>query len=409
MMLAVLTAAGAVAIEAVGHFAQQIHQAHAALDDGKMQMVNGEWEGAISTLQHGLSLARGFPFQRNLVDELDRRLCLAEQARAAADRTALAGKLHQLANCVRFLYGADQFPPAGLRGFEAPCRAFWENRAQVVERLSPDGAAALEPMVRDDLLDLAIFWADFQVRLAALGENAKARRMAMTVLAEADALFGPSPVLDEERRIYGEPVRRTNLNTRAPGPRRTTAPTTAWEHYALSRSLLRSGDLGRAAEEAEHAIRLQPQGLWPNFYHGLCAFRLGRYVDAVAAYSVCIGAVPEAASCFYNRALALDALGRTEQALHDYDQALRLNPTLAVAALNRAMLHYRAKRYAAAIADLQQARELGADPAIVSFDLALVNLARGEQAVALHYLRQALSHNPHQSDARKLGDSLRSH
>jgi serine/threonine protein kinase/tetratricopeptide (TPR) repeat protein len=402
MMLAVLTAAGAVGIGAASHLTQQTHQAHTALDDGRVQMANGEWEGAISTLQHGLSVARGLPFQRDLVDELDRRLCVAEQARAARE-------LHQLANHVRFLYGADHFPPAGLRGLEAPCRAFWENRAQVVERLSPGGAAALEPMVRDDLLDLGIFWADLQVRLVAPGENAKARRMALTVLAEAEALFGPSPVLDEERRIYGGPGRQTNPSTRAPGPHPKTAPTTAWEHYALSRSLLRSGDLGRAAEEAEHAVRLQPQGLWPNFYHGLCTFRLRRHVDAVAAYSVCVGAAPEAAGCFYNRALAFDALGRTEQALHDYDQALQLDPTLAVAVLNRGMLHYRAKRHAAAIADLRRAWELGADPAIVSFDLALVDLARGEPAAALHHLRQALSHNPRQPDARKLRDSLQGH
>ena len=75
-------------------------------------------------------------------------------------------------------------------------------------------------------------------------------------------------------------------------------------------------------------MRLQPQGLWPNFYQGLCAYRLGRYERAVTAYSVCIGAAPEAAGCFYHRALAFAALGRTEQAREDFDQALRLDPTL---------------------------------------------------------------------------------
>jgi tetratricopeptide (TPR) repeat protein len=58
------------------------------------------------------------------------------------------------------------------------------------------------------------------------------------------------------------------------------------------------------------------------------AYRLGRYERAVTAYSVCIGAAPEAAGCFYNRALAFAALGRTEQAREDFDQALRLDPTL---------------------------------------------------------------------------------
>ena len=80
------------------------------------------------------------------------------------------------------------------------------------------------------------------------------------------------------------------------------------------------GKPDRALEQINQAVRLEPQGLWPNFYQGVCAYRLGRYADAVAAYSVCIGAAPEAVGClFYNRALAFDALGRTEQALDDYE------------------------------------------------------------------------------------------
>jgi tetratricopeptide (TPR) repeat protein len=87
---------------------------------------------------------------------------------------------------------------------------------------------------------------------------------------------------------------------------------------------LRCGDLERADLELREAIHLQPQGLWPNFYGGVCAYRLGRYQSAVTAFSVCIGAAPTAAACFYNRALALTALGQTEAARDDYDQALRL-------------------------------------------------------------------------------------
>jgi tetratricopeptide (TPR) repeat protein len=417
MMLAVLTAAGAVALGAASHWTQQVEEARTALHDGQGQMDRGEWEGAIGTLQRGLSAARALPFQRDLVGELDRRLRLAEQEWATADRSAAARELHQLADRVRFLYGTDQFPPGGLRGVTEGCRAIWERRARVVECLSSAGADALETTVRDDLLDLAIFWADLQVRLAPPAGLEEARQSALSILAQAEALFGPSPVLDEERRIHGatgradKSVGPTGDRNRVPvGPTLLSAPpgapSTAWEHYALGRSLLRSGDLERAAEEVARAVRVQPQGLWPNFYQGLCAYRQGRYADAVTAYSVCIGAAPEAAGCFYNRALAFEAQGEVAQALDDYDQALRLDPTLAAAALNRGMLHYRAKRYAAALADLQRAEELGADLATVSFDLALVHLARGEQAAALDDLRRALCHDPHQADARKLLDSL---
>jgi tetratricopeptide (TPR) repeat protein len=140
-------------------------------------------------------------------------------------------------------------------------------------------------------------------------------------------------VLDEERKLHGDPAPSSPL----PGGRKGEG--TAWEQCALGRALLRSGDLERAAEALGRAVRLQPHGLWPNFYQGLCAYRRGRYDDAVTAFSVCIGAAPEAAGCYFNRALAYTALGRTEPALRDLDQAVRLDPTLATAARDRGLPH----------------------------------------------------------------------
>src|SRR5205823_6317676 len=132
--------------------------------EGKQEMDRGAWEAASKTFQHGLSVAQGIPFQRRLASELSVRLRLAEQKRAAQE-------LHRLANRIRFLGGAEPFPAGGLRGLEASCRSFWDNRVRIVERLMPDEAVALEPAVRDDLFDLAIFWADLQACLAPPGEK----------------------------------------------------------------------------------------------------------------------------------------------------------------------------------------------------------------------------------------------
>lgn len=379
MMLAVLMAAGAVAVGTAAYFTERTEQAEMALRNGQVEMARGEWEGAARTLQQGLSAARALPFRHELAAELSHQLRLAEQTRANAERAMIASELHRLTDRLRFLSSAFDLPSKSLRAIAPSCRAFWEGRTKIVQRLSPKEASPLDPTVRDDLLDLAIFWADLQVRLASPTGQTEARLQAIEVLQEAEILFGPSPVLDEQRRQYGHPV--------AAG-KQTSGPLSAWEHYALGRSLLRAGRLERAAEELEQAVRLNPQGLWPNFYQGLCAYRLGRYTDAAAAYSVCIGAAPQAASCFYNRALAFDALGHGERALRDYAQALRLDPTLANALLSRGMLHYRAKRYDLAIADLQRAGELGSEPVVVFFNLFLVNLACGEYRAALDQLRR---------------------
>jgi tetratricopeptide (TPR) repeat protein len=99
--------------------------------------------------------------------------------------------------------------------------------------------------------------------------------------------------------------------------------------------LLRAGDLERAAAETDEAVRLEPQSLWPNYCQGVCAYRRGQFADAAAAFGVSIGAAPDAAGCYVNRALAFAALGRTETALRDYDRALRLDGSLATPNLDK--------------------------------------------------------------------------
>jgi eukaryotic-like serine/threonine-protein kinase len=314
MMLAVFAAAGALALGAASHFSQRLDSARAALHDAQSQLAQGQWAGAIRTLEAGLAAIRDVPGQRHLSADLNHLLQQAEQVRADAGRADAARALHQLADRARLLYGAEPCPPSWLRGVEASCHDFWDKRAPIVKHLRPNAEHSLELGARDDLLDLAILWADLQVRLTLPGEREAAQRRARVILAEAEALFGPSLVLDEENKRHGAPARS------AAPPR----PGTAWEHYALGRALLRARALDQAAAEIAHAVHLEPQGLWPNFYQGQCAYRQGRFADAVTAYSVCIGAAPDAAGCFFNRALAYEALGRPEQARHDYDQAARL-------------------------------------------------------------------------------------
>lgn len=399
MMLTVLTAASAVALGAVSHFTRLNDQVHSALEDGKAQMVKGDWQGAIGTMERGRTIARGLPFHAHLADDLDRRLDIAEKARTAADCEATTAALHRLIDRLRYLHEAENNPSDALRGLETSCRDLWNQRQRIVNRVVPMGTTAINPVVQNDLTDLAILWAELHVRLAPATEKETARQLALAILASAEELFGPNPVLNAERKHYG-------LAAGHAISRPSDAPDTAWAHYALGRALLRAGDLAQADKEMRQALVLEPHGLWPNFYMGLCAYRLGRHADAALAYSVCIGRTPEVASCYYNRALALTAQGLRDQALRDYDQALRLDPTLAAAAMNRGMLHYQAKRFGDALTDLQQAQTLGADPAAASFNLALIRLARGERVAALEDLHRTLNLNADQPAARALLDSL---
>ena len=135
-------------------------------------------------------------------------------------------------------------------------------------------------------------------------------------------------MLTEEKRWHGW--------ANQPATIELAEASTAWPHYALARARLRSGKLDLAAEEANRAVRIDPRGFWPNFYHGHCEFRLSRYAEAAAAFGVCIGTDPNAAGCFLNRGLAFAALGLAKPALGDYSTALRLDPRLTVATLGQA-------------------------------------------------------------------------
>src|SRR5262249_35178818 len=153
-------------------------------------------------------------------------------------------------------------------------------------------------------------------------------------------LFGASPVLEEERRRNGERFRHPPAPSPMKGEGEQSTPLLPswergsggegdpWPHYALARALLRSGEVDRAAAEAERAVQLQPPGLWPIFSPGWCAYPRGGYAAAVTAFSFCIGAAPDAAGGYYNRALAFAALGQLTEARRDDDRARRLDPTL---------------------------------------------------------------------------------
>jgi tetratricopeptide (TPR) repeat protein len=319
MMLVVMVAAGALALAALSHLGHRIDTVRNDLAEARRQMDSGHWDDALRALERGLSTARALPMQGELEAELLQQWRRACEGLAGAESAEAARALHRVADRFRVLLGADRIGAETLQGLEAACRSFWERRAQTIALLGQGSAARLEPEVRHDLLDLAIFWADLQPRLVAPADEAAAQQRALAILNDADALFGPSRVLDAERMYHG-----------GPAPALAAPPVdSAWEHYALGRALLRAGDLERAAAETQHAVRLAPHGLWSNFYHGVCAYRRGLPAEAVTAFSVCIGAAPDAAGCYYNRALAYEALGQKSHAARDYAEAVRLDPSLA--------------------------------------------------------------------------------
>jgi tetratricopeptide (TPR) repeat protein len=264
-----------------------------------------------------------------------------------------------------------------------------------------------EDRLRTDLLDLALLWSDLTVRSAPAEDVNRARRVALQVLAEAEQLGGPNPILNRQRQDYEEALgeRETAAPARSAAD---VAPQTAWEHYAQGRYYLRREAFAEAAAAFERAIELRPHDWWPHYYRGLCAFRLGRYADAAQAYDTCVALGPPRAECYHNRALAHAALGQLEKALKDYDQALAIDPTFAPAVLNRGMAYYQLHRFAEAGADLERALKLNAEPAVCYYNMALIQQARGDLEAAREWRRrlQELAHPLAHELSERLGSGF---
>jgi tetratricopeptide (TPR) repeat protein len=379
----------------LGQVVRQGRAAEAALQRGEEQLRQHHFGEALDVFKQGIHLADIMPFSGGLQRQLRTGLEQAERGQAIE-------ALHQLGERLRPLYGADILPAKQSRVIADQCDALWRQRESIAALLGPPPAAELGQQVQADLLDLAILSADLRVRLAPPAEVRRARKEALEVLDQAETLLGPSRVLYEERRTHVLALGLADeADTLSPQGAALEAHS-AWEFYALGRAHLRAGDLALAAEELERAVELQPDGLWPHFYQGVCAYRLGRFDDALLAFSVSVALAPRSASCFCNRGRTFAQLDRLDRALQDYDRALQLDPGLAAAALGRAEVYCKQHQYDNALRDLDVAQRAGTDGAVVAYQQALVHLGRQDRSAAVISLHHALRQDPGHKQAREL-------
>jgi serine/threonine protein kinase/Flp pilus assembly protein TadD len=397
-----LVLAGALAAGAALTYISRLRDdALAALADGQQRLKNDDAAEAVRMFTRGLALTEHLPGNSALKQALRAHLARARRAQTAQE-------LHRLADRLRFLYGIDSLPGPGLRALEQHVQAVWEFRGTLIHRSELDAKPEWDKQIRWDLIDLVVLWMDLRVRLAPPGPAAGAQREALRVLAEAEALLGPCHILCREQQRYAEALGFHELAGAAAHRAKHYPPQTAWDHYTLGQSLLRSGELAAAVAEFDQALAQRPQDFWPQLYRGICAYRLQDYGEAVSAFNVCIALAPEVGEGYYDRALAGAALGRTDQALRDFDRAVQLNSGLrAGVALNRGIIYWQTQRYPLALHELEASLDQGADPAAVYYYRALVCLAQKERSEALANLSKALQYDPHHDAARALLERLK--
>jgi serine/threonine protein kinase/Tfp pilus assembly protein PilF len=403
MLVALLMATGGALALMLDECYQRADDARAALDNGQKMLHKGHFADAASVFESGLSQLGSLPTNGDLKRRLTRQVRVAKRAQAAR-------ALHEIADRIRFYYGVELMPAPGgkreLEALEATCHDFWDKRHLILEELAGDFEPEIEQRIRVDVLDLAILWTSLRVRLAEAEQIVAARREALRLLDQAESLFGPNAVLYHERAVHAAALQRADLVRDARRGESEHPPRAAWEHYAIGRSLLQADRLADAAGHFEQALAIEPNGLWPNFYEGVCCYRLNRFDSAAMAFTVCTTLAPTMPACFHNRALAFIGLGQGDRAKQDFDRALQLDPTFADAAFNRGLLHFQENHLAPAAADLQCALHHGAQPARAHYQLALVCLAQHDRAGALAHLKQTRKIDPQHAEAGKLIEKL---
>jgi serine/threonine protein kinase/tetratricopeptide (TPR) repeat protein len=382
LILAVSFGAGAAALSlAYRHRTIDVRAAQAL---GRAYLDHYQYAEAAQAFRYGLALVDRLPGATQQRHSLQTDL---ERACSEGNRA----ELHRVAELIRFRYGVAAPPADDAQAIIRLGHAIWQARGSLVPPPGGQPESDLARQVRTDLLDLVLVWADVRVHYAATSGQDQARKDALRILDEAEAMLGPSPSLSRERRAHASALGQApcGASSEAAFPTRS-----AWEHYDLGRSHLHSGNVELAAEQFQAGLDIKPQDFWMNFYQGLCAYRLKHHDQAVNAFRVCIALAPETAECYYNRARAYQALGEHDRSLADYDRALKLDGRLTDAALNRGIILYERARYADAIVSLELARTTASNPVAlgaIHYNLALVELARGEHQAALSHIQCALS------------------
>ncbi|HKB37733.1 MAG TPA: tetratricopeptide repeat protein, partial [Gemmataceae bacterium] len=330
---------------------EDLAEARAALQEGERLVEEGEFARALDRLHHGRDLAASAHGEDELLHEL---ASAADRARRGHN----AQKLHALVELLGFAVVDESLASQSARELEGRCRSLWEQRDRLLQRKGQGLGPEAERRLQTDLNDLVAIWMALRVRLVGEPDKPRARREALVMLDEAEALLGPSPVLEQERLTHAAALRMHEEVRKAEDRLAQLPPQSAWEHYSEGRSLLLAGKLDRAAAEFKGVVASSPQHFWPHFYLGVCCYRLKRYDEAVQSFGTCVAMKPRSAACYYNRGLVYLARGDTNGALRDFGSALELPSPPADAAYNRGLLHYRAGGYSAAVDDLLRTLKL---------------------------------------------------
>lgn len=256
----------------------------------------------------------------------------------------------------------------------------WIARLNIEERTA----------VHRSIIELLLQETQARVALASRSGDDHVRRSAMAgAVVRLDAIerlvATPPPVLLHLRAGYREflgdaPGAAADRNRAWERP-----PVTSDGWAMLGAFLLAEGDLDAAEQALREALTRDVASFWAWFAMGHCHFERGRFSEAVADFTACVVARPDAAWAHFNRGVALARAGRPIDAKEAFDKTLELDPNFIEARGNRGLIQLQLDQPAAAEADLRASISQGRRDSTTLSALgdAMARLGRADEAESL--------------------------
>jgi len=356
----------------------RVENAKSDLQRGRDQLKQGLHREAIYTLSHGKERLQGLPGFTELRAELDHWMMETSRAHAVDNLTKTTERL-------RYEVEKSVHTAPEQQALDTQCRTIWSQR----ELIAGPRREGLTEKTRVVLLDFVVLWLESNNA----GRDKKADQQSLATVTEAEQLLGSSEILTRQRRLLQGMGNDSQENEQTKS---------AWEQVIWGRSLLRAGDVKKAASLFLKAVDARPDDFWPNYYLGICSYQMQQYQDALRWFSVAVALAPASAECYYNRGLSLLALDHQDQACREFDKALELRPGFGAASLNRGHVYYLKKDFPKALIDFEHALKHGNDPVPAHYNLALCQLSLENSSEAIHHLREVLKLRPQHADAQQL-------
>lgn len=171
------------------------------------------------------------------------------------------------------------------------------------------------------------------------------------------------------------------------------------DYQAMGDQFFHLNDYGKAIEEYNKGIALDPKSETMLVSRGICYSKLGEQRRAIEDFDRAIAVDAENMYAYYLRGTVYEWLNENRRAIEDYDRAIEINPEYVDAYCNRGIAYECLGEYRRAIEDYDRAIAINPEYAYAYCNRGIAYQGLGEHERAITDYEQAIAIDPVYEDA----------